>query len=249
MIENSRYDRQMMLPNFGYEGQLKLEQAKVLIVGVGALGSSCAFYLAGAGVGTLGLMDFDTVEISNLHRQIIHNQLNIGQLKVDSAAEKLAALNSTIRIITYPEIADEESIAIIAKSYDVVVDATDNFESKFLINDVCVCYGIPFVHGGIREYDGQLMTVIPGQSACYRCVFRIQPVESGNLKPLGVFGPAPGVIGTLQAAEVIKLLTGVGRLITNRLWVMTLLTMNCREVIVERCLACQSCGKLHNGRF
>ena len=170
-----RYSRQIMIPDLGGKGQIRLRQGKVLVVGAGGLGCPAAFYLAAAGVGALGLVDSDRVELSNLHRQILHSTSDIGREKVDSAKEKLNRLNSDVEIHTYPARLDAENAAEIFAAYDFIVDGSDNFATKFLVNDAAVELGKPFSHAGIVRFQGQTMTVLPGKSACYRCVFQDPP--------------------------------------------------------------------------
>lgn len=213
--QQERYKRHILLPEIGEAGQQRLLDSRVLIVGAGGLGSPVALYLAAAGVGHLGIADFDTVDLSNLQRQIIHTTHDIGRPKTLSAQEKIAALNPDVKVTAIPSRFDSGNAAAMIADYDIVVDATDSLDIKYLINDTCVKAGKPFVHGAINQYTGNVMTVLPG-TACYRCVFP----QAQTLKPsseYGVFGAIAGIAGTLQAAEVIKYLTGTGELLTNRL--------------------------------
>lgn len=213
--QNERYKRHILLPEIGEAGQQRLLDSRVLIVGAGGLGSPVALYLAAAGVGHIGIADFDTVDLSNLQRQIIHTTHDIGRPKTLSAQEKIAALNPDVKVTAIPLRFDSDNAAAMIADYDIVVDATDSLDIKYLINDTCVKAGKPFVHGAINQYTGNVMTVLPG-TACYRCVFP----QAQTLKPsseYGVFGAIAGIAGTLQAAEVIKYLTGTGELLTNRL--------------------------------
>lgn len=213
--QNERYKRHILLPEIGEAGQKRLLDSRVLIVGAGGLGSPVALYLAAAGVGHIGIADFDTVDLSNLQRQIIHTTHDIGRPKTLSAQEKIAALNPDVKVTAIPSRFDSGNAAAMIANYDIVVDATDSLDIKYLINDTCVKAGKPFVHGAINQYTGNVMTVLPG-TTCYRCVFP----QAQTLKPsseYGVFGAIAGIAGTLQAAEVIKYLTGTGELLTNRL--------------------------------
>lgn len=203
-----RYSRHIILQDVGPEGQAKLMEAKVLVVGAGGLGSPIALYLAAAGVGTIGIVDADVVEISNLQRQVIHFSSDIQRPKVDSAAEKMRAINPEIEVNSYKLYLDASNIKEIISDYDFVLDGTDNFATKFLVNDACVMAGIPFSHGGILRFDGQTMTVLPGRSACYRCSFRQPPPPEAvpSCSQAGVLGAIAGMLGTIQAAEASNLL-------------------------------------------
>ena len=202
-----RYSRHIILKEVGAKGQRKLLNAKVLIVGAGGLGAPAAMYLAAAGVGTIGIVDADDVDLSNLQRQIIHQTADIGKAKVKSAKETINAMNPDVTVNTYREFLTSENIMDIIKDYDFIIDGTDNFPAKFLINDACVMAKKPFSHAGIIRFKGQLMTYVPGEGPCYRCVF----------KQAGVIGAMGGVIGSLQAMEAIKYITGVGKLLTGYL--------------------------------
>ena len=243
-VQRARYSRNIMLDELGEVGQEKLLSGKVLIIGVGGLGSPAALYLASAGVGTIGIADFDSVEISNLQRQIAHHTPDLGRPKVESAAEKMTAMNSDVTVVPLPMRMDAGNIAGIMEGYDFVIDATDNFDAKFLINDACVGAGTPFSHGGILRFDGQTMTVLPGKSACYRCIFPEPP--AGDLaiacSRAGVMGVLPGVIGTIQATEAIKYLLGAGALLTGRLLTYNALRLSFREIAVPRNHSCPVCA-------
>lgn len=237
-----RYARQIMLPDFGEAGQAKLKSARVLVVGAGGLGSPVAFYLAAAGIGTVALADFDHVEVSNLQRQLLHTTADLGRRKIDSGRERLQALNPAVEVPVYAERITQESLRELLQSehYDMVVDAVDDPLTKFAINDACVEQQVPFVHGGILKYQGQLMTYVPG-SPCLRCLF--PEASAGNGRKNGVLGAVPGVIGSLQATEVIKYLLGIGELLTGRLLTYDSLTMTFRRVNVPRRPHC-ACGNL-----
>jgi molybdopterin/thiamine biosynthesis adenylyltransferase len=238
-----RYSRNIILKEIGGAGQEKLLASRVLIIGAGGLGSPAALYLAAAGVGTLGLLDGDQVDVTNLQRQILHHTPDIGRRKVDSAREKLRAINPDVTVRTYDVWARADNIRDIIKEYDFVVDGTDNFPAKFLINDACYFERIPFSHAGILQFEGQLMTVLPGQTACYRCVFRSPPAHTApSCGQAGVLGVLPGVIGSLQATEAIKHLLGMGGLLTDSLLIYSALTTDFRKVHVPRRPECPLCG-------
>ena len=231
--EQARYSRQVLLPEIGAEGQEKLKCAAVLIIGAGGLGSPAAMYLAAAGVGTLGLCDGDTVDVSNLQRQILHKTNRIGQKKTTSAQTTLAGINPDVKIITHDCFVTQENAAQIIENYDFVLDCTDSFTSKFLINDACVAAGKPFCHAGVLQFHGQLMTWLPGRGLpCYRCIFREEPPAQEAEK--GVLGAAVGVIGCLQALEAFKYITGAGELLTGTLLTFDALKSGFRQVILPK---------------
>jgi len=239
--EQQRYARHLALPEIGTAGQARLRAGRVLVIGAGGLGSPAALYLAAAGVGTLGLMDGDAVELSNLQRQILHATPDLGRRKVDSAAARLRALNPATALRLFPERFTAANAAARLADFDFAVDATDTFAAKFLIADACHAAGRPYAHAGVVRYQGQVMTVLPGQTACYRCVFEQAPPETGA-PPQGPLGVVPGVLGALQAAEAIKFLLGIGRLLTDRLLTFDALTSRFREVPVKRNPQCRLCG-------
>jgi molybdopterin-synthase adenylyltransferase len=234
-----RYCRQLILPEIGKKGQTQLSLAKVLVIGAGGLGSPACFYLAAAGVGNVGIVDSDQVELSNLNRQIIHSTKDLKISKVKSAKAKIQALNPDIYIKIYQERFSKENASAIIKNYDFVIDATDNFESKFLINDICLKEKKAFSHAGILGFEGQTMTVIPEKTACYRCVFVEQPKI--NKKKLGVFGVTPGIIGTIQAAEAMKYILKKGELLINKILKCNVLNMEFRVIEVKKNKRCL-CG-------
>jgi molybdopterin/thiamine biosynthesis adenylyltransferase len=240
-----RYSRHILLDDVGVDGQEKLLQAKVLIVGAGGLGSPVGLYLAAAGVGIIGIIDSDSVEISNLQRQIAHFTKDIGLSKVDSAAEKMKAINPDITVRTYREFLCADNIKKIITDYDFVIDGTDNFPTKFLVNDACVFLGIPFSHGGILRFNGQAMTVIPGQTACYRCSFRKPPPPDAvpSCAQAGVLGAVAGMLGTIQAAEALKFITGAGELLINGLLTFDARNMAFRKVKLKKQEDCPVCGQ------
>ena len=240
----ARYSPHILLREVGGEGQRKLFGARVLIVGIGGLGSPVALYLAAAGVGTIGLADADVVDLSNLQRQIIHATPDVGRPKVDSAASKIGALNPDVVVRPHRERLRADNIRAIIRNYDFVVDGTDDFAAKFLINDACVALGIPFSHGGISRFQGQTMTVLPGRSACYRCVFGAPPPEDSELacSRLGILGAVAGMLGTIQAAEALKYVTGIGEPLVDILLTFDARTMKFRRVPVKRNRGAPPCG-------
>jgi molybdopterin/thiamine biosynthesis adenylyltransferase len=235
-----------MLAQVGEAGQQKLLSSKVLLIGAGGLGSPTAFYLAAAGIGTIGIVDADKVELSNLQRQIIHHTTDLGLEKVKSAKTKLQAINPDVTVKPYHELVKAGNIRKIIREYDFVIDATDNFPAKFLINNACFFEKKPFSHAGVLRFDGQLITVLPGKTACYRCIFHsLPPPEvARSCSHAGILGVLPGVIGTLQATEAIKYLLGIGNLLTDTLLTYNALTMEFRKVRFPRNPECPLCG--HN---
>lgn len=244
--EINRYDRQIILPQVGSDGQRKLKNAKVLIIGAGGLGSPVALYLAGAGIGTIGIMDADTVSISNLQRQIIHNTENVGQNKAKSAKTAIRNLNDKITVKAYNTFLTAENAERIISGYDFIIDAVDNFETKFLINDVCVLLKKPFCHAGIIRFEGQVMTYVPGEYPCYRCIFEEIP-EHGtipNCSQAGIIGAVAGIIGSIQALEAIKYILNIGELLTGKIFIIDGLSMKTRiaEFSVKN-KNCRVCGE------
>jgi len=227
------------------EGQEKILNSKVLIIGAGGLGAPIALYLAAAGVGTIGIVDFDTVDLSNLQRQVIHFTDDVGKLKVDSAKTKMNLINPNVKVNAYNEFLNSKNILPIIKEYDFIIDGTDNFASKFLINDACVKEKKPYSHGGILRFEGQTMTVLPGESACYRCVFNAPPPENAvpTCSQAGVLGAIAGMLGTIQAAEALKFITGIGDLLTNRLLTFDAKNMNFRNIKLHPNSKCGICGE------
>jgi len=239
-----RYSRNILLDDVGIAGQEKLWNARVLIIGVGGLGAPVALYLAAAGVGTLGLADADAVDLSNLQRQVIHFTPDIGRPKVVSAREKIVALNPDVDVRVHQTFVDADNISPIIADYDFIVDGTDGFAAKFLINDACVMAGKPFSHGGISRFRGQTMTVLPGESACFRCVFRAPPSPDtvSTCRQAGVLGSVAGMLGTIQATEVLKHVVGAGKPLTDTLLTFEALEMDFRRVKVRRDARCPVCG-------
>jgi adenylyltransferase/sulfurtransferase len=241
--QKERYRRNILLPGVGTDGQEKISSGKVLIVGAGGLGSAAAFYCAAAGVGGIGIVDHDRVELSNLQRQILHRVESIGQWKADSARRALISLNNSITVDVHPVKLSEANAGGLFHDYHFVIDCTDNFQSKFLINDACVSHGKPFSHAGVLEFYGQAMTVLPGRSACYRCVFRNLPPDNPSpAGPAGILGSVAGILGAVQATEAVKFLTRRGDLLTDVILTVDALTMECRKVAVRRRGECQACG-------
>ena len=241
-----RYSRHIILKEVGAKGQKKLLNAKVLIIGAGGLGAPAAMYLAAAGVGTIGIADADEVDLSNLQRQIIHATSDVGKAKVQSAKETMEAINPDVTVNTYRTFIDSENIMDIIKDYDFVIDGTDNFPAKFLINDACVMAKKPFSHAGIIRFKGQLMTYVPGQGPCYRCVFKNPPPKDAvpTCKQAGVIGAMGGVIGSLQAMEAIKYILGVGDLLTGYLLTYDALKMEFRKIkLPSDTSKCPICGE------
>ena len=239
-----RYSRHIILKDVGGKGQQKLLDGKVLIIGAGGLGAPIALYLAAAGVGTIGIADADVVDITNLQRQVIHFTHDVGKPKVESAAEKMRAINPDVTVNTYQEWVSAANIADLIAGYDFVIDGTDNFAAKFLINDACILGGKPYSHGGILQFDGQTITIRPRESACYRCIFPAPPPKDAipTCSQAGVIGVLPAVIGSLQATEAIKFLLGKGELLTNRLLTYSALEMKFREIPIRRSVRCPVCG-------
>jgi molybdopterin/thiamine biosynthesis adenylyltransferase len=240
-----RYSRHILLEQVGGVGQEKLLSSKVLIVGAGGLGSPAALYLAAAGVGTIGIIDADKVDLTNLQRQIIHHTSDLGVEKVKSAENKMRAINPEVTVKTYHQLAKADNIREIIREYDFVIDGTDNFPAKFLINDACYFEKIPFSHAGILKFYGQLITVLPGETTCYRCIFNAPPPAGAvpSCSQAGVLGVLAGVIGSLQATEAIKYLLGVGRLLTDTLLTYDALEMEFRAVKLNRNPNCPLCGE------
>ena len=229
-----RYSRHIILQGVGGEGQEKLLNGKVLIIGAGGLGSPAALYLGAAGVGHLGIIDADKVDLSNLQRQVIHHTSDIGRPKAQSAKETVQAINPDVKVTVYEEFFTEDNALDIIRGYDFVIDGTDNFGAKFLINDACVIGKKPFSHGGILRFNGQTITHIPG-TASYRCIFKSPPPKNAvpSCSQAGILGAVAGMLGTIQAAEALRYLIGVGDLLTNRLLMFDALTMNFRTVKVN----------------
>jgi molybdopterin/thiamine biosynthesis adenylyltransferase/rhodanese-related sulfurtransferase len=242
--ELARYSRHLILPEVGEEGQRKLKAAKVLCVGTGGLGSPLAFYLAAAGVGTLGLVDFDVVDASNLQRQIIHSTSDIGRKKLDSAAEKLTALNPAMNVVKHETMLTSSNALEILKDYDIVADGTDNFPTRYLVNDACVMLRKPNVYGSIFRFEGQASVFATERGPCYRCLYP-EPPPPGLVPSCaegGVLGILPGLVGVIQATEVIKLILGAGESLVGRLLLVDSLAMRFRELKLRKNPECPVCG-------
>jgi molybdopterin/thiamine biosynthesis adenylyltransferase/rhodanese-related sulfurtransferase len=240
----SRYSRHLILPEVGMEGQRRLKAARVLCVGTGGLGSPLALYLTAAGIGTLGLVDFDVVDSSNLQRQIIHSTKDIGRKKIDSAEEKLSALNPAINIVKHETMLSSANALDILKDYDIVADGTDNFPTRYLVNDACVLLGKPNVYGSIFRFEGQASVFATEAGPCYRCLYP-EPPPPGLVPSCaegGVLGILPGLVGVIQATEVIKLILGKGDSLVGRLLLVDALNMRFRELKLRKNPDCPVCG-------
>ena len=240
-----RYSRHFLLPEVGEEGQAKLLQAKVLMVGAGGLGSPSAYYLAAAGVGTLGIIDNDVVDISNLQRQILHANDRVGTPKVESAKKTLEALNPDVKVIPYNAKLTSENIMDIIKDYDLVVDGCDNFPTRYLVNDACVLAGKPNVHGSIFQFEGQATVFYPGKGPCYRCLYPEPPPAemAPSCAEAGVLGVLPGLIGVIEALEAIKIILDKGETLVGRLVHFNTLTMEINTLKLRRDPNCPMCGE------
>jgi adenylyltransferase/sulfurtransferase len=239
-----RYSRHFLLPEVGEDGQAKLLQAKVLMVGAGGLGSPSAYYLAAAGVGTIGIIDNDVVDVSNLQRQILHANDRVGMPKVESAKKTLEALNPDVKVIPYQAKLTSENIMDILKDYDFVIDGCDNFPTRYLVNDACVLTGKPNVHGSIFQFEGQATVFYPGKGPCYRCLYPEPPPAemAPSCAEAGVLGVLPGLIGVIEALEAVKLILGKGDSLVGRLLHFNTLTMEINTLKLRRDLNCPMCG-------
>jgi adenylyltransferase/sulfurtransferase len=242
--ERQRYDRQIMIPGLGESGQEKLKKARVVIAGSGGLGSPIALYLTAAGVGTVRIIDNDVVELSNLNRQILYWDKDIGKEKAKSAYDKLTQLNKNVTIETIDATIDETNVYDLTAGFDVIVDAMDNMPTRYLLNKAAIEHKMPFVHGAVSGLEGRAMTVIPGESACIRCLYH----TAASKKKFPVLGTTSAIIGAIQATEVIKYLTGIGTLLTNRLLIYDGLNMKFTELSVVRNVNCEHCGDLVIGK-
>ncbi|AGL00822.1 HesA/MoeB/ThiF family protein [Desulfoscipio gibsoniae] len=239
----ARYKRNILLDGVGTAGQFKLLQSRVLVVGAGGLGSPAGYYLAAAGIGHIGLVDGDRVDLSNLQRQIIHTTADLGRSKIDSAREKITALNPDVQVNGYGEWLDEQNFRELISRYDLVVDGTDNFAARLLINRACVEEQKPYIFGGVLGYSGQAMTILPGQGPCLACIFRdVPPDDAPSSDKLGVLGAVPGIIGAVEAAEAVKVLLGIGEPLLGRLFTFDALSMQFYTVEISRDPACPVCG-------
>ena len=242
--QRRRYSRHVVLPDIGEEGQIKLLGSSVLCIGAGGLGSPVIQYLAAAGIGTLGIADDDIVDFSNLQRQVIHAG-NLDLLKAESAAEFVRKLNTDVTVKTYEDRITPDNIMDIITDYDMVVDASDNFATRYLVNDACVLAGKPLAHGSIFQFEGQVMTILPHEGPCYRCLFEKAPPPemTRTCQEAGVIGVLPGVIGVIQATEVIKYLIGIGELLTGRMIYYDALKMTFDEIRIKKNPNCPLCGE------
>jgi molybdopterin/thiamine biosynthesis adenylyltransferase len=236
--EQTRYDRQIMIHGFGEAGQEKLKNSKVVIAGAGGLGSPVSIYLAAAGIGYIRIIDRDVVELSNLNRQVLHWHKDIGRKKAESAAEKLKAMNPGITVEGLNIDINETNVEEVVKGFDVIVDAMDNLATRLLLNKAALKLKIPFVHGAIHGFEGHAMTVIPGSSACVRCLYKAAPPK----QKFPVIGTTPAVIASIQATETIKILTGLGMLLTNRLVVYDGQSMRFTVLHLQPDTNCDACG-------
>ncbi len=242
--QQSRYSRHLLIPEVGSKGQTKLLDSKVLIVGAGGLGSPSALYLAAAGVGTLGIVDFDVVEASNLQRQVIHSTERLGVKKVDSARQTIEALNPDVKVVTYDEMLLADNVERLIAGYDVILDGTDTFETRYLLNDAAVAAGIPVAHASVFRFEGQLTTFVPYEGPCYRCLYPTPPPPelAPGCSVAGVLGVVPGIMGLLQANEVLKVLIGMGDPLVGRLLLFDALDGSFSELRLSRDPACPTCS-------
>jgi molybdopterin/thiamine biosynthesis adenylyltransferase len=243
--QRSRYSRHMMLPEVGEAGQAKLLRSRVLLIGAGGLGSPAALYLAAAGLGTMGFVDDDVVDESNLQRQVLHNTTRVGMPKVESAEKTVRELNPDVRVQRHPVRLVADNVLDILREYDVIVDGADNFQTRYLLNDAALKLGVPVIHSSIFRFEGQI-TVFPAQGApCYRCLYPEPPPpeEAPSCQEAGVLGVLPGIMGVLQATETIKLILGIGTTLAGRLLVYDALKTRFRELKLRRDPACPTCGE------
>ena len=240
-----RYSRHLLIPEVGEAGQLKLLDARVLLIGAGGLGSPAGLYLAAAGVGTLGIVDTDTVDAANLQRQILHNTERIGRLKTESARETITALNPDVHVVEHRLRLSAENVLDVIADYDVIVDGADNFPTRYVLNDASVILGKPVVHGSIFRFEGQTTVFAPGQGPCYRCLFPEPPPAemAPSCAEAGVLGVLPGIVGSLQAVEALKLILGIGEPLIGRLLLYDALETSFRELRLRRDPACPACGE------
>ncbi|MFB3853975.1 MAG: molybdopterin-synthase adenylyltransferase MoeB [Vicinamibacterales bacterium] len=242
--EVRRYSRHLLIPEFGLEGQRRLKAARILCVGAGGLGSPVAMYLAASGVGTLGLVDYDRVDFSNLQRQILHDTPSVGRSKLESARQRVEALNPEVKVVTHELLLTAANAMEILGGYDIVVDGSDNFATRYLVNDACVLSGKPDVYGSVFRFEGQAAVFAASGGPCYRCLFP-EPPPPGLVPSCaegGVLGVVPGIIGAVQAAEAIKLASGTGEPLVGRLLLLDVLHMQVREITLRKDPDCPVCG-------
>jgi molybdopterin-synthase adenylyltransferase len=240
-----RYSRNILIKEIGLEGQKKLLQSRVCVIGAGGLGSAALYYLAAAGIGELGIADSDSVDLSNLQRQVIHFSNDLNKIKTDSAKNKINSLNPDVRVNAYNIKVNSENIRQLINHYDFILDCTDNFKTKFLINDACFFENKPYSHAGVLSMAGQIMTIIPKKTACYRCIFN-SPPESGSVNTsshAGILGAVAGMFGTIQAIEAVKFITNSGRLLTDTLLTIDAGTFEIRKINIQKNTCCPLCGK------
>jgi molybdopterin/thiamine biosynthesis adenylyltransferase/rhodanese-related sulfurtransferase len=242
--QQARYSRHLLIPEVGTAGQVKLLESKVLLIGAGGLGSPAALYLAAAGVGTLGIVDFDVVEASNLQRQVIHSTERLGVKKVDSAKQSIEALNPDVKVVAYDEMLLADNVERLIAGYDVILDGTDTFETRYLLNDAAVAAGIPVVHASVFRFEGQLTTFVPYEGPCYRCLYPTPPPPelAPGCSVAGVLGVVPGIMGLLQANEVLKVLLGIGDPLVGRLLLFDALDGSFDELRLARDPNCPTCS-------
>ncbi len=239
----ARYARQIALPEVGPDGQEKLREAKIFMVGAGGLASTAMFYLAAAGIGAIHIADDDHIEISNLNRQILHDPGRTGMRKAFSARKTIVAFSPETTVVASPmRITSASDMAQAIKEFDAVVDCTDNFEARALINEACILARKPWVYGAVSGFEGQIMTIVPGHGPCYRCLYPGLPANADDAPKTGVIGVSPGIIGILQAAEIIKYILGKGRLLLGRMFYVDLLEMDFSELRIPRNPSCPHCG-------
>lgn len=239
-----RYSKQIILDGFGSEGQERLRRSKIMVAGAGGLGSSVIYYLAAAGAGTIGISDFDVVTLSNLNRQILHSSDDIGKQKTASAKEKVIALNPLIEVNEFPFRLDPENIGEIFSGYDIVIDCTDNLSSRFLISDCCYFLGKPLIEGGVVSMEGYLTMIIPGKTACYRCLYPspLKTYQIKNCSTIGVLGAVAGVTGSVMATEAIKYVTGIGKNLLDRMLFFDGSALEFEIISLEKNKTCPLCG-------
>ena len=240
--EKERYDRHLRIPEIGEDGQRKLKAASALIVGVGGLGSPLAMYLTAAGFGRIGLVDSDVVALSNLQRQVLHGESSLDELKVESAARSLSDINSSVQLDLHPERFTAENAERLAAPYDLLMDGTDNLTTRNVINRIAVRLGKPFIYGGVFQFEGQMSVFDARRGPCYNCLFAEAPQNGENTEPPGVFSALPGVIGTLQVAEAVKCILGIGEPMIGKLLLFDGLEMNFQTILFDKKPDCPVCG-------